>query len=68
MTSNGPIPIKTAKNIVIFMNNNAFVHSLTGSTESSGTEFGIARHGNKVNTENLTLNIDFLDCHFDDNG
>jgi hypothetical protein len=67
MTLNRLIPIKTAKNIVIFINNNAFIHSLTGSTESGNTEPGTARCGNKVNTENLTLNINFLDCHFDNN-
>ena len=67
MTSNGPIPIETAKNIVIFMNNNAFIHSLTSSTESGGTESGTARRGNKVNIENLIIDIDFLNYHFDDN-
>ena len=73
MTLNGPIPIETAKNIVISINSNAFVHSLTnnmepGGTEPSGMEPGTARHGNKVNTENLIIDIDFLDCHFNDNG
>ena len=73
MTSNGPIPIKTAKNIVMSMNNNAFADGLTGSTEPGGTEPGgtepgTARRGDKVNIENLTVDIDFLDCHFDDNG
>ena len=73
MTSNGPIPIETAKNIVTSMNNNAFVHSLTGSTEPGGmepggTEPGTARRGDKVNTENLTVDIDFFNCHFNNNG
>ena len=68
MTSNGPILIETAKNIVTSMNNNAFVYSLTGNIEPSGMEPGIVRRGDKVNTENLTVDIDFLDCHFDDNG
>jgi hypothetical protein len=73
MTLNGPILIETAKNIVISMNNNAFVYGLTGSMEPSGiepssTEPGTARHGDKVNTENLTVNIDFFNCHFDDDG
>ena len=68
MTSNRPILIKTAKNIITFINNNTFVHSLTGSTEPSSIEPSTARRSNKVNTENLTVDIDFLDCHFDDNG
>jgi len=63
MTLNGPILIETTKNIVISINNNAFIYGLTSSTEPS-----IARCGNKVNIENLTVNIDFLNCHFDDNG
>ena len=87
MTLNGPIPIETAKNIVMFINNNAFVHGLTSSmetssTEPSGIEPSTARSNDKsksttyfcnddnndVNIENLTVDIDFLDCHFDDNG
>jgi hypothetical protein len=97
MTSNRPIPIKTAKNIVTSINNNAFIHSLTGSTEPGSTEPGntepgntepsstepsTARSNNKgksttyfcnnnnddVNIENLTVDIDFLNCHFDDDG
>ena len=72
MTLNRPIPIETAKNIVIFINNNAFVYGLTGSTEPggtepSGTESGIARRGNKVNTKNLTVNINFLNYYFNNN-
>jgi len=85
MTSNGPIPIKTAKNIVMSMNNNAFVHGLTGSAKPSGTEPSTARRGNDGNRgsndkgksttylydnnpPDLTVDIDFLDYHFDDNG
>ena len=84
MTSNGPIPIKTAKNIVMFINNNAFAYGLTGSIEPS-TEPSTARRGNDGNRSSndknksttyfynnnppdLTIDIDFLDCHFDDNG
>jgi hypothetical protein len=72
MTSNRLILIETAKNIVISMNNNAFIHSLTGSMEPGGTEPGntepsTARCGNKVNIKNLTIDIDFLNCHFNDN-
>ena len=90
MTSNGLIPIKTAKNIVTSMNNNAFAYSLTGSIEPgsidpSGTEPSTVRRGNVNNKStndkgksatylydnnppDLTVDIDFLDCHFDDNG
>ena len=60
------------------MNNNAFVHGLTGSIEPSGTEPSIAKSSNNKgksatylydnNPPNLTLDIDFLDCHFNDNG
>ena len=84
MTSNGPIPIKTAKNIVTSMNNNAFAYGLTGSIEPS-TEPSTARRGNDGNRSSndkdksatylydnnppdLTIDIDLLDCHFDDNG
>ena len=38
ITLNRLIPIKTAKNIVIFINNNAFIHSLTSSTEPSSMD------------------------------
>ena len=87
ITLNRLILIETAKNIVMFINNNAFVHSLTGSTEPgnmepSSTEPSTARSNNKgksttyfynnnnnnVNIENLTININFLDCHFNDDG
>ena len=67
MTLNRPIPIKTAKNIIISINNNAFIHSLTGNTEPSNTKPSTARRGNKVNTKNLTVNIDFLNCYFNNN-
>ena len=72
MTLNRLILIKTAKNIVVFINNNAFVHSLTGSTEPGSTEpsnmeSSTARYNNKVNTENFTVNINFLNCYFNDN-
>jgi hypothetical protein len=73
MTLNRLILIKTAKNIVISINNNAFVYGLTGSiepnnTEPSSIESGTARYSNKVNTENLIVNINFLDCYFNNNG
>jgi len=73
ITLNRLILIETAKNIVISINNNAFIYSFTssikpGSIEPSSIEPGIVRYGNKVNTENLTVDIDFLNCHFDDNG
>jgi hypothetical protein len=38
MTLNRLIPIETAKNIVIFINNNAFIYSLTSSTEPGNME------------------------------
>ena len=92
ITLNGLIPIKTAKNIVMFINNNACAYGLTGSiepggtesnsTEPSGTESNTVRSNNKgksttyfynnsnnnVNIENLTININFLNCHFNNNG
>ena len=82
ITLNGPIPIKTAKNIVTSINNNAFIYGLTGSIEPGGTEPSTARSNNKgksttyfynnnnnnVNIENLTVDIDFLNCYFDNNG
>ena len=67
ITLNGLIPIKTAKNIVIFINNNDFIYSLTGSREPSSTEPGTARYGNKVNIRNLIVNINFLNCYFNNN-
>ena len=81
ITLNRLILIKTAKNIVTSINNNAFIYSLTGSTEPSGTEPSTTRRNNKgknatyfcndnddVNIENLTININFLNCHFNNNG
>ena len=90
MTLNRLIPIKTVKNIVISMNNNAFVYGLTGNIkpgnmEPSNTEPSTVRHSNvnnkssndkgksvtyfyNNNPPDLTVDIDFLDCHFDDNG
>ena len=86
MTLNGLILIKTAKNIVTSMNNNAFIHGLTRSTKPGGTEPSTARRdnvGNKSSNDkgksatylcddkdppNLTVDINFLGCHFDDNG
>jgi hypothetical protein len=96
MTSNRLIPIETAKNIVTSINNNAFIHSLTSSTEPGSMEPGnmepnstesgstepntvksndkgksttyfYNNNNNNINIENLTVNIDFLDCHFDNN-
>ena len=80
MTLNRPILIETAKNIVTSINNNAFVYGLTSSIEPSGTEPSIVRSNNKgksttyfyndnnddVNIESLTVDIDFLDCYFND--
>ena len=86
MTLNGLIPIKTAKNIVMSINNDAFAYSLTGSIEPSGTEPSTVRRGNISNKSSndkgksatylcddnnppdLTIDIDFLDYHFNDNG
>ena len=84
ITLNRPIPIKMAKNIVTFINNNAFAYSLTNSIEPS-TEPSIARRGNDSNRSSndkgkstiyfynnnppdLTVDINFLNCHFNDNG
>ena len=88
MTLNGLILIKTAKNIVMSINNNAFAYSLTSSIEPSGTEPSTARRdnvGNKSSNDkgksatyfynnnndnsppDLTININFFNCYFDDN-
>ena len=72
MILNRLILIKTAKNIVVFINNNVFIHSLTGSmepgnTKPNSTESGIARYNNKVNIKNLTVNINFLSYYFNNN-
>ena len=77
ITLNGLIPIKTAKNIVTSMNNNAFIYGLTGSTEPGSTEPNTVRSNDKGkgatylydnNPPNLTVDINFLNCHFNDNG
>jgi hypothetical protein len=85
ITSNGLIPIKTAKKIVTSINNNAFTYSLTSGAEPSGTEPSTARRGDNGNRSSndkgksatylydnnppdLTVDINFLNCHFDDNG
>ena len=88
MTLNRLIPIKTAKNIVMFINNNAFTYSLTNSIKPSGTELSTVRYNNISNKSSnnkgksatyfynnnndnnppdLTININFLNCYFDDN-
>ena len=84
ITLNGLILIKMAKNIVMFINNNAFAYGLTGSIEPS-TEPNTVRRGNNSNRSSnnkdksatylynnnppdFTVNINFLDCHFNDNG
>jgi len=67
ITLNRPILIKTAKNIVTSINNNAFIYGLTSSIKLSSTEPSIVRRGNKVNIENLTVNIDFLNYYFNNN-
>ena len=63
----------------MFINNNAFIHGLTNSTEPSSMEPGTVRYGNRefvvntnlnklANIENLIVDINLLDCHFNDNG
>jgi hypothetical protein len=83
ITLNRPIPIKTAKNIVTFINNNTFAYSLTSNIEAS-TKPSTARHGNDGNRSSnnkdknttyfynnnppdFTVDINFLNCHFNDN-
>ena len=90
MTLNRLILIKTAKNIVTTINNDAFTYSLTGSIEPgsiepSSTEPSIVRRGNidnkssnnkgksatylyDNNPPDLTVNINFLNCYFNNNG
>ena len=87
MTLNRLIQIKTTKNIVIFINNNAFIYGLTSSTEPGGmepsnTELSTAKSNNKgksttyfcnnnndnINIKNLTVHINSLNCHFNNNG
>ena len=84
ITLNGLILIKTAKNIVASINNDAFTYSLTG-IEPGSIELNIVRRGNVDNKSSndkgksatylydnnppdLTVDIDFLNCHFDDDG
>ena len=84
ITLNGLILIKTAKNIVTSINNNAFTYSLTSSIEPGSTEPSIIRRGDNGNKSSndkgksatylydnnppdLTLNINFLNYHFNDN-
>ena len=67
MTLNRPILIETAKNIVMSINNNAFTYGLTSSMEPGSTEPSIVTRGGKVNIENLTVNINFLNYHFNNN-
>ena len=55
ITLNRLIPIKTIKNIVIFINNNAFIHGLTGSTEPnnikpSNIKSSTVRYSNNTRT------------------
>ena len=89
MTLNRLIPIKTIKNIITSINNNAFAYGLTSSIEPSGMEPSTVRCndvGNKNsnnkgksatyfynnnddnNPPDLTVNINFLNCHFNNNG
>ena len=72
-----------AKNIVMSINNNTFTYGLTSSIEPS-TEPSTARRGNSNRSSNdkgksatylynnnppdLTVNINFLNCHFNNNG
>ena|ERR1700722_593558 len=84
ITLNEPILIKTAKNIVMFINNNAFTYGLTSSIEPGSTEPSTVRRGNvgnkssndkgksatylyNNNPPNLTFNINFLNCYFNNN-
>ena len=64
------------------INNNTLIYGLTGSTEPSSTELSTVKSNNKgksttyfynnnnndVNIENLTININFLNCYFNNNG
>src|ERR1700722_9133379 len=81
ITLNRLILIKTAKNIVTSINNNAFIYSLTSNIKPSSIEPSIVRsddkgksttyfcnnNNNDVNIENFTINIDFLNYYFDNN-
>ena len=91
MTLNGLIPIKTAKNIIMSINNDAFAYGLTGGIEPSSMEPSTVRNSNvdignessnnkgksityfyddndNNNPPDLTVNIDFFNCYFNDNG
>ena len=96
ITLNRLILIKTTKNIVISINNNAFTYSLTNNIEPSTAkhsdnkgksttyfynnnngdnnppnllEFIVNTNSDElVNIENLTVNINFLNCYFNDDG
>ena len=81
ITLNRLIPIKTAKNIVMSINNNAFIYGLTSSIKPGGTEPSIVKNNNKgksityfynnninnINIENFTVDINFLNCYFNNN-
>ena len=84
ITLNRLIPIKTAKNIVISINNNTFTYSLISSIKAS-TESSTVRCGNNGNRSsnnkgknatylynnkppNLTIDINLLNCYFNNNG
>jgi hypothetical protein len=72
MTLNRLILIKTAKYIVISINNNAFIYSLTSNTEPSSTELSIVKSNNKSKSttcfcNNNNININFLNYYFDNN-
>ena len=72
ITLNRLILIKTAKNIVIFINNNTFIYSFTSSTEPSSTEPSIVRSNNKGksttyfcnNNNNININIEKPHCQY----
>ena len=84
ITLNRLIPIKTAKSIVTSINNDAFAYGLTGSIKPSTEPSIVRHDnvGNKSsndkgksatylynnNPPNLTVNINFLNYHFYDNG
>ena len=78
ITLNGLILIETAKNIVTSINNDAFAYGLTSSTEPGSIEPSTVRSNDKGksapylyndnNPPNLTVDIDFLNCYFNDNG
>ena len=83
ITLNRLILIKTAKNIVMSINNNAFTYGLTSSIEPS-MESSTARCSNNSNRSsndkdkstiyfydnnppNFTIDINFFNCHFNNN-